>query len=214
MSPVCSTSARYPIRRSGSESGILGPGDTRRRGQLAGRITLLALSLAGCILDDGGRPDDGGSPAAPLDAAPLDGPRTDGDELQPVGSPRLVVEPPRFAFPAIAVGDSADREVAIRNVGSADAEIATIDWLVAGDREFQLFFVRARDNQQYEAISRDGDDQLAANGAYPLVVPPDEALRLVLNYQPVDDQADVGGRIVVRANTPEDVQIPIIVAAP
>lgn len=124
------------------------------------------------------------------------------------------MEPPRFAFPAIAVGDSADREVAIRNVGSADAEIATIDWLVAGDREFQLFFVRARDNQQYEAISRDGDDQLAANGAYPLVVPPDEALRLVLNYQPVDDQADVGGRIVVRANTPEDVQIPIIVAAP
>ncbi len=119
--------------------------------------------------------------------------------IKSVDTPALVVDPDNFIFPKLASGDSADRTVTLRNTGSGELKIADIRWEVGGDEEFQLFWVHPTDGTQYQAITKDGTDQLAAANQYPLVIDSGETLDLVMNYAPIDNVPDPG-RIVLETN--------------
>ena len=134
------------------------------------------------------------------------------DGIKGVDTPAIEVDPPNFQFPKLAAGDSADRTVTITNSGSGDLKIANIQWDF-DTTEFQLFFIRDSDGMQYQAITKDGVDQLAANGQYPLVIEPQQTLELVMNYAPRDNNVDVGS-ITLETNVGADptVEIPVVIS--
>lgn len=133
------------------------------------------------------------------------------DGIRGADTPELEVDPPNFQFPKLAAGDSEDRTVTLQNTGSGDLKIGKIRWEVGGDSEFQLFW--SRGDGDFQAVDRNGTDQLEAHRQYPLIIEPGETLDLVLNYAPRDNEPDPG-RIVLETNlgNSPNVEIPILIS--
>ncbi len=137
------------------------------------------------------------------------------DGIEATNTPSLVISPESFSFPKLAAGDdSVDRTVLLENAGSGDLLIAGIRWEVGGNQEFELYLADPGSDNQSVAINRAGQDLLADGGAYPLRIPGNTSIELVLNYNPVDnDTSGDTGRIVLETNLPEgDRAIPILIS--
>jgi hypothetical protein len=117
------------------------------------------------------------------------------------------LEPSSFRFPKISVGDSAERTVVIRNVGSGDLKLARIR--AEFSAEYSLYW--------YEGTV-EGTDQLVGveNGINSLpqviTIAPENAITLILQYAPATDEAPTG-RLAMETNSASqnlrDLVIPI-----
>ena len=134
------------------------------------------------------------------------------DGIRGSETPKLTVVPPNFQFPKLAAGESADSTVVLQNDGSGELLIAEIKWQVGGDQEFQLFWVNPQDGEQYQAISKDGTDQLESQNRYPLAIGGGESMDLVLNYAPTDNDPDPGRIVLVTNTAEEEVDVPVLIS--
>ncbi|MCA9527204.1 MAG: choice-of-anchor D domain-containing protein [Myxococcales bacterium] len=152
---------------------------------LTGRSNWLQLLLVGALVALGSAAcdDDGGG-----------GVRT-------AASPTIRVDPSEMLFPKVAPGSSAERQVDVSNTGSGELIIANIDFNVAANRGYELYWSRPAAGE-----SDGGVDQLVGYTSdlqdrfpYPLRIQPGQVMTLVVVYNALDDNP-TDGTITIESN--------------
>ncbi|MCA9560864.1 MAG: choice-of-anchor D domain-containing protein [Myxococcales bacterium] len=129
----------------------------------------------------------------------------DDEGLDVTRTGSIEITPPQYTFPKISPGSRGDREVFIENTGSGPVLIRKIR-LDLGDRDFQLFWKTSAEGEEYQGLTRGGEDRFD----YPVRIDPDERLYLVLEYAPEDTSFEQG-RVLLDTNLPEgEVAIPVV----
>ena len=101
--------------------------------------------------------------------------------LDPVQTATLEVDPPGFAFGALAAGDAADRAVLIRNIGAGTLRLASLRATLSAG--VTVYWQTHDDPRQYVGVDAEGAHY------FPDVidVPPGAALTLVASFVPAED---------------------------
>ena len=124
------------------------------------------------------------------------------------------LDPDKFQFPKLAVGQSEDREVTLTNVGEGVIAVKSIQGRFAG--EFELFRRLTRgDGETADEYMIDGEGNILVS--LPIVLEQNEELVFVLNYKPTSDmEPDPNWAVVLDTNLREDsgrIVIPIVAGA-
>lgn len=120
--------------------------------------------------------------------------------------PNINISPQSMVFPKVAPGDTAEREVEVRNDGQNDLAISKVAFEVGGDREYELFWRREADGQQFVGFTAERDDKFT----YPMVIEAGKSIFVTVVFSPASENT-AGGRLVFTSNDPDtrDAIVPI-----
>lgn len=112
--------------------------------------------------------------------------------LRGASTAEVVIRPKAFSFPKLAVGANADSTVTVTNQGDGELVITAVRAEYPQNGEFELYYRLPDGEETLTGIKRDGQDLFT----YPIRIAGGQALDLVLNYRPIDEDG-VGGAVVL-----------------
>ncbi len=109
-----------------------------------------------------------------------------GEGIGGAQPPEIFVDPERVVFAKLAIGQSADKVVEIRNEGAGRLIIDAIGLELQGSADYQLFFADTPDGQQRLGIDKAGTNTFPK----PWTIDGASSKYIIVNYSPADDSFD------------------------
>ena len=112
--------------------------------------------------------------------------------------------PRQFAYPKLAIGESADRPVVIENVGAGTLKLA--NFAASFTADFQLYYVLPGSDDQYIGITPQDGNLLDGKV---IELDPGDQMMLVLTYAPQEDNAQPAGSVRFDTNASANSEVVI-----
>ena len=143
-------------------------------------------------------------------AMAVGGCKDDSSGLDSTQTASLDWSPRQFAFPKLAVNESADRPVVIENTGAGTLKLANFEASFTTD--FELFYVLPGSDDQYMGSTEDDGRMANLLEGKVITIEPEEQVMLILNYAPQEDEAQPAGWVRFDTNSPANptVEIPVV----